>query len=81
MGNKLSWVNNNAQATNVEIYRSLTALDTANLTNPLVTLTNGETTWEDTGVIYGATYYYVIQMVTKDGSQKRRPETSPSRRG
>ncbi|AGX01805.1 putative virion structural protein [Erwinia phage PhiEaH1] len=70
MGNKLSWVNNNALATNVEIYRSLTPLDTANLSNPLITLTNGETAWEDTGVVYGATYNYVIQMVTKDGSQK-----------
>lgn len=70
MGNKLSWVNNNAQPTNVEIYRSLSKLDTANLTNPLVTLTNGETTWEDTGVLYGVTYNYVIQMVSKDGTQK-----------
>lgn len=81
MGNKLSWVNNNAQPTNVEIYRSLSKMDTTNLTNPLVTLTNGETSWEDTGVIYGVTYYYVIQMVTKDGSQKAPTRNIPMQTG
>lgn len=70
MGNKLSWTNNNTQPTNVEIYRGLAPLDTANLTDPLVTLTNGESSWEDNGVIYGATYYYVVQLLTKDGLKK-----------
>lgn len=58
----LSWTDLNSVATKLEIYRGDTPLDRANLpASPIVTLTNGETSYRDaTNILLGKTYYYVF---------------------
>ena len=58
----LSWTNVNAGPVTTKVYRGTNELDRANLSNPIVTLTNGETTYRDTGVLAGTTYYYVLEF-------------------
>lgn len=67
MKNVLKWKNRNVLPFTVKIYRGTSPLDRSNLTNPIATLTNGETTYEDT-VARGSTNYYVIE--TTKGSDK-----------
>lgn len=64
----LSWTNLNSVATTLKIYRGDAPLDRANLpANPIVTLSNGETSYRDeTNVLLGKNYYYVF--VTGTGS-------------
>jgi hypothetical protein len=60
----LAWTNVNSGAVTTNIYRGTAELDRKNLGTPLVTLTNGETTYKDTNVTLGTTYYYVIEFVS-----------------
>jgi hypothetical protein len=65
MYNKLSWTNpNGATAITVNIYRGLAPLDRAALSSPIVSLTAGETTYNDTNVTRGTTYYYVFETIS-----------------
>ena len=59
---KLSWTNPNSSAVTIKIYRSTAMIDRANLGVPIVTLTNGETSWTDTTAVVGQTYYYVYEI-------------------
>lgn len=68
MNLKLQWKNINTISVTTEIYRGDAPLDRANLTNPLVTLTNGEVEWIDTNTIRGNLYYYVF--VTKTANDR-----------
>lgn len=61
---KLKWDNLNVVAATVKIYRGTAELDRANLSNPLVTLTAGETEWIDTTAVLGTTYFYVFETIT-----------------
>lgn len=67
MKNVLKWKNRNVLPFTIKIYRSTSPLDRANLTNPIATLTNGETTYED-DVTRGSINYYVIE--TTKGTDK-----------
>lgn len=58
----LKWSNPNSGPVKTNIYRSLTALDKANLGTPIVVLNNKETTYRDSGVVVGTTYNYVIEF-------------------
>lgn len=65
MYNKLTWTNpNGATAITVNIYRGTSPLDRSNLSGPLVSLTSGETTYTDTTVLRGTTYYYVFETIS-----------------
>lgn len=59
---RLKWNDTNVNPHTVTIYRS----DTAPLSNPtgpgLVTLTAGETQWDDTTVVRGNTYWYTLKV-------------------
>ncbi len=61
---KLVWENPNVIATTTKVYRGTQPLDRANLSNPLATLTQGETTWTDTTAIAGQRYYYVLESLS-----------------
>lgn len=56
----LSWKSNNLPGAKVSIYRGDAPLVSTALPEPLVTLTNGETTWVDPSVVYGQLYYYMF---------------------
>ncbi|ANZ48998.1 putative virion structural protein [Erwinia phage Derbicus] len=72
MALKLKWKNPNKGATTIDIYRGNTAqVDT---TTPLVTLSNGETEWVDTGALFGKTYYYVWAVNTTNDRVVSRPQ-------
>lgn len=58
----LNWTNTNSGSVKTNIYRSLTALDKANLGTPIATLTNGETKYRDNNVVANTTYNYVIEF-------------------
>lgn len=60
--------NNPTAGSTVNIYRGDAELDRANLSNPVATLSNGETTWRDNNVVRGKFYYYVFETVL--GSDK-----------
>lgn len=60
----LAWTNANIGSVTTNIYRGTAELDRKNLGTPLVTLTNGETTYKDSNVTLGTTYYYVIEFVS-----------------
>lgn len=62
----LSWTDLNSVATTLKIYRGDAPLDRNNLpTAPLVTLTNGETSYRDeASIVLGKTYYYVFVTST-----------------
>ena len=62
MKNTLKWKNRNTLPFTINIYRGAAPLDRNNLTNPIATLTNGETQYEDE-VVRGSTNYYVIETV------------------
>ncbi|QXO09870.1 hypothetical protein pEaSNUABM38_00148 [Erwinia phage pEa_SNUABM_38] len=66
MALKLKWKNNNVVANTVKIYRGDAKLDPANLPAPLVTLTNGETSWVDDTAVYGKKYFYILAVVTEN---------------
>lgn len=63
---KLRWENPNKFDTVVKIYRGTAPLSFSTLANPIATLSNGETEWVDTAIIYGTTYYYML-TVTANG--------------
>ena len=63
MALRLTWQNNNIRPVNVEIYRSETLLDRNNLPAPVKTITDGATTWLDSGALFGKTYYYLLATV------------------
>ena len=68
MAIKLNWVNPNSSNVTIEIYRGDAPLDRNNLTNPVATLTNGETSWVDATAVFDRVYYYVF--VTKRGTDR-----------
>lgn len=55
--------NNPTAGSTVNIYRGDAELDRTNLSNPVATLSNGETTWRDNNVVRGKFYYYVFETV------------------
>lgn len=69
MGNIIRWNNANTQATDVVIYRGITPLSPTALPAPYVTLTQGETSFDDSAVVYGTTYYYMLVTKSKDGQK------------
>lgn len=62
MKNTLKWQNTSIMPFTINIYRGSAPLDRSNLTNPIATLTNGETTYAD-DVPRGSTNYYVVETV------------------
>lgn len=60
---KLTWDNPNTGAVTINIYRGDTPLDRSNLGTPIATLTNGELEYTDNTVVFGNTYYYVLETV------------------
>lgn len=64
----LKWTNLNVGAFTTKIYRGTAPLDRANLSNPIATLTNGESTYTDTTTVRGTLYYYVFETIK--GSDK-----------
>lgn len=74
MKNTLKWTNRSVMPFTTKIYRGTAPLDRANLTNPIATLTAGESTYEDT-VTRGTTNYYVIETIK--GSDKQSSNNIP----
>lgn len=62
MKNTLKWKNRTTMPFTIKIYRGTSPLDRANLTNPIATLTNGETSYDDE-VTRGSLNYYVIETI------------------
>lgn len=62
MKNVLKWTNRTPAPFTINIYRGAAELDRKNLSNPIVTLTGGESTYSDE-VPRGSTNYYVIEVV------------------
>ena len=63
----LTWENLNDGDVTLTIYRGDTALDREALPEtPVATITDGSTTWRDSTVVLGQTYYYVF--VTSNGT-------------
>lgn len=60
MNTVLIWTTLNTGTYTTTIYRGTAPLDRANLSNPVATLTGGETTWTDTNTVRGQQYYYVF---------------------
>lgn len=58
----LRWVNKNVGATTVRVYRGDEKFDGTALPSPMATLTNGETTYTDTTVKYGNSYWYMLSV-------------------
>jgi hypothetical protein len=56
----LRWDNPNTIATVINIYRDIKDISAAALPAPLVTLSNGETSYRDTTAVSGQTYYYLL---------------------
>lgn len=74
----LTWVNLNAPGTfTTKIYRGTAKLDRANLTNPIATLTNNESSYTDSTTVRGTLYYYVYE--TTVGSDKQTTDNIPIR--
>jgi hypothetical protein len=61
---KLKWENTNVGPITVKIYRGDTAVDRANLTGLIATLSAGETEYSDTTVVAGNLYYYVFETTS-----------------
>jgi len=57
---RLRWTDQNTVPHSTKIYRSDTQPTSDPTGEPLVTLTNGETVWDDTTVIKGKTYWYTF---------------------
>lgn len=68
MAIKLQWTNNNIRPITTEIYRSATPIDRAALPAPLVSITDGATSYVDATAVQGQTYYYL--MATKEGNSR-----------
>lgn len=64
----LKWTNLNVGSFTTKIYRGLAPLDRANLSDPIATLTAGESTYTDTTTVRGTLYYYVFETIK--GSDK-----------
>lgn len=62
MKNVLKWTNRTLAPFTINIYRGAAELDRKNLSNPIATLTGGESTYSDE-VPRGSTNYYVIEVV------------------
>ena len=61
----LNWVNLNNVNVTLEIYRGDNPLDRDNLpVSPVATIADGATTWRDTDVELGKTYYYVFKTIS-----------------
>lgn len=65
----LNWTNINTGSFSTKVYRGTAPLDRANLTNPLVTLTAGESTWTDTTAVRGTQYYYVLESTNANDKE------------
>lgn len=65
----LTWTNLNTGTFSTKVYRGTAPLDRANLANPLVTLTAGESTWTDTTAVRGTQYYYVLESSNADDKE------------
>lgn len=63
---RLRWTDQNTVPHSTKIYRSDTEPTSNPTGQPLVTLTNGETVWDDTTVVRGNTYWYTF--VVTNGS-------------
>lgn len=57
---RLKWKNKNDATAVVEVFRSLTTINTANPGTPLATLAGTATEYEDTTGVVGTTYYYAV---------------------
>lgn len=64
MALKLTWSNLNVVPTSTRIYRKDVDFDSSSLPAPLVTLSNGETSWIDPDAVEGNTYYYILGSKT-----------------
>jgi hypothetical protein len=64
MNLKLIWTDINTVDVTINIYRSETTIDTANLPAPVATLTAGEETWTDPDAVRGRYYYYVFKTTS-----------------
>ena len=64
MNLKLIWTDLNTVAVTLNIYRSDTPIDTANLPAPVGTITDGSTNWVDTTAERGKYYYYVFETTS-----------------
>lgn len=65
MYNQLNWTNpNGATAITTNIYRDVVPINRASLGTPIVSLTAQETSYKDTGVTRGTTYYYVFETIS-----------------
>ncbi|QVW55047.1 hypothetical protein pEaSNUABM29_00003 [Erwinia phage pEa_SNUABM_29] len=62
----LRWTNPNTAATVVNVYRDTKTISVSALPAPLVTLSNGETSYRDTTAVAGQTYFYLL-TVTANG--------------
>lgn len=59
---RLRWTDQNTVPHTTKIYRSDTQPTSDPTGNPLVTLSNGETVWDDTTVVRGNTYWYTFEV-------------------
>lgn len=60
---KLKWTNLNTGAFTTNIYRDTVQIDRANLGTPIVSLTQGESEYQDNDVVRGQQYYYVFETL------------------
>lgn len=77
MNTVLTWTNQNTGSFTTNIYRGTAPLDLSNLTNPVATLTAGESTWTDTNTVRDTLYYYVFETVV--GADKEHTNNIPIR--
>lgn len=68
MALRLTWQNSNVRQVNVEIYRAEAPIDRNALPAPIKTISDGATTWLDSGALLGKTYYYLLATV--EGTSK-----------
>lgn len=59
---RLRWADKNLAPHTTKIFRSDTQPTGSPTGTPLVTLTNGETTWDDTTVVRGNVYWYTFEV-------------------
>lgn len=68
MALKIQWVNNNVRPITTEIYRAVAPLDRNALPAPIASITDGATSYIDSGALMGQTYYYML--ATKEGDSR-----------
>ena len=68
MALKIQWVNNNVRPITTEIYRAVAPLDRNALPAPIASITDGSTSYIDSGALMGQTYYYML--ATKEGNSR-----------